>query len=71
MKEKPLKLQRCFVLHLGRLNITSIVTGLVFSLRELNTDLKNTGFHFLNLGKTTGFCSETYIVKYFFEIHDF
>ena len=46
MKEKPLELQRCFVPHLGRLNMTSIVTGPVFSLRELNTDLKNTGLHF-------------------------
>ena len=35
-----------------------LVTGPVFSLRELSTDLKNTDYHFQNLGKTTGFCSK-------------
>ena len=54
-----------------------LVTGPVFSLRELSTDLKNTDYHFQNLGKTTGFCSKIlckhcicdntiYIWEYFF-----
>ena len=53
------------------------MTGPVFSLRELSTDLKNTDYHFQNLGKTTGFCSKIlckhcicdntiYIWEYFF-----
>ena len=37
----------------------SLLTGPVFSLRELGTDLKNTDFHFQNLVKTTRFCSKT------------
>ena len=32
-----------------------LVTGAVFSLRELSTDLKNTDFYFSNLGKITAF----------------
>ena len=31
------------------------MTGAVFSLRELSTDLKNTDFYFSNLGKITAF----------------
>ena len=52
------------------------MTGPVFSLYELVTYLKNTDFHFSNLGKTAGFRSKTlhkhYIYEnckiYFFEI---
>ena len=35
------------------------MTGPVFSLRELSTELKNTGFHFQSLVKTTRLLSKT------------
>ena len=38
-----------------------LVTGPVFSLRELSTDLKATDFRFKILGKTTGFRSYFYL----------
>ena len=37
------------------------MTGLVFSLRELSTNLKNTDFHFQNLGKPLDFVVKHYI----------
>ena len=37
------------------------MTGPVFSLRELSTDLKATDFRFKILGKTTGFRSYFYL----------
>ena len=52
------------------------MTGPVFLQHELSIDLKNTDFHFKNLGKTTDFHGKTLhkhsmrIVKYFFEIHE-
>ena len=72
MKEKPLDLQSCFVPHLGGLN-RPLMTGQVFSLRELGTDLKNTVFTFKILVKPRDFVVKHYIniiymriLKYFF-----
>ena len=45
------------------------MTGPVFLQHELSIDLKNTDFHFKNLGKTLHKHSMR-IVKYFFEIHE-
>ena len=60
------------------LTLPLLLTGPVFSLRELSTDLKNR-FSLLKLSKTMRFCSKTlhkhYIYEnckiYFFEIHNF
>ena len=46
MKEKPLELQRCFVPHLGGLNMASSDKSSILAAWTECTDLKNTDFHF-------------------------
>ena len=45
----------------------SLVTGPVLSLRELSRDLKNTDFHYWNLGKITK--SLDFLVKHYINIY--
>ena len=43
------------------------MTGPVFSLRELSTDLKSTDFHFQNLSKNTRFRGKALHKHYIYE----
>ena len=78
MKKKPLELQRCFVAHLGGLNMISSDGA---SILAAWTEYRFKKYRFPLLVKTTGVCSKAldkhYIYEdckiffFFFEIHDF